>query len=122
MSQQPRYRSGDLVIYTLSKMSRHPGPRARSIQPARLGDDYNYVVDKFWRVAGVLPNDQVVIVTRRGKTRTVDADDPLLKPAGWWTRWVNRNRFPDDEALGNAVAALEQRQQRVQEPVSPQSS
>lgn len=100
------YRVGDLVIYALTKMSRRPGPRARSIQPARRGDDYNYVVDKFWRVGRTLNGDQLLLVTRRGKTRTVSASDPLLRPAGWFDRLVRRNRFPDDQTVEQALAEI----------------
>jgi len=48
------YKPGDLVIYTVTKQSPHPGPRARGIQPSEGGEDYAYVVDKFWMVLEVL--------------------------------------------------------------------
>jgi hypothetical protein len=96
---KPQFQSGDLVVYTMSKQSPQPGPRARSVHPAEFGDDYSYVVDKFWMVASVLDNDRVVLVTRRGKRRIARANDPLLKKANWWQRLRFRNRFPDIEIL-----------------------
>lgn len=96
---KPEFQSGDLVVYTMSKQSPQPGPRARSVHPAEFGDDYSYVVDKFWMVASVLDNDRVVLVTRRGKRRIARASDPLLKKANWWQRLRFRNRFPDISIL-----------------------
>lgn len=88
------FQPGDWVIYTMPKRSRHPGPRARSVHPAQLGDDYSYVVDKFWVVVEVQSDSRILIRTRRGKIRTVRRDDPLLRKPRWWERWRHRNRFP----------------------------
>ena len=88
------FQPGDLVIYAMPKRSRQPGPRARSIHPAPMGDDYAYVVDKFWVVIELVGDDQVLLKTRRGKTRIVRLEDPLLRKARWWERWRYRNRFP----------------------------
>jgi hypothetical protein len=86
---------GDPVVYQLSKVSTDPGPRARDVHPAEFGETYRYLVDKYWKVADVLPDGQVVLVTRRGKRHVVHADDPRLRPARWWERWLYRSRFPD---------------------------
>jgi hypothetical protein len=101
--QNHYYQPGDLVVYTMPKMSPHPGPRARSIHPAQSGDDYSYVVDKFWMVARLLDNGAVLLVTRKGKTRAVCASDPLLRKAGWWIRLRFGNRFPGPEVLPPAA-------------------
>ena len=93
------YKPGDLVIYTVTKQSPHPGPRARGIQPSEGGEDYAYVVDKFWMVLEVLGDDQLLLATRRGKRRTVLITDPMLRKAGWWQRLRYRNRFPGRELL-----------------------
>jgi hypothetical protein len=97
-----RFESGDLVIYTLTKQSPHPGPRARSIHPSESGEDYSYVVDKFWMVSRVTDDRQIEIVTRKGKTRTVDVTDPLLRKATWWEKLRYRNRFPTHDVLKSA--------------------
>lgn len=99
------YQPGDLVVYTMPKMSPHPGPRARSIHPAQMGDDYSYVVDKFWMVASLLDNGSVLLVTRKGKTRVVAGDDPLLRKAGWWVRFRYSDRFPSPDVLTLAIQA-----------------
>ncbi|HCP13380.1 MAG TPA: hypothetical protein DIT89_13690 [Planctomycetaceae bacterium] len=98
--QSVEYKPGDLVIYTVSKQSPHPGPRARSIHPSESGEDYAYVVDKFWIVVELLADGQLILATRKGKRRTVAATDPLLKKAGWWQRLRHRRRFPAKELLG----------------------
>lgn len=64
-----------------------------------MGDDYSYLVDKFWMVAEVLPDNMLRLVTRRGKYRVVSAHDLLLHKAGWWQRLRNRGRFPAPELL-----------------------
>jgi len=97
--RQTEYKPGDLVIYTVTKQSPHPGPRARGIQASQGGEDYAYVVDKFWMVLEVLSGDQVLLATRRGKRRTVLVSDPMLKKAGWWQRLRYRSRFPGQEVL-----------------------
>jgi len=86
---------GDAVVYHLSKVSTDPGPRAKDVHPAEFGETYSYVVEKYWTVAEVLPNGQLVLVTRRGKRHVLSAADPCLRPARWWERWLYRSRFPD---------------------------
>lgn len=103
--QKHGYEAGDLVVYTVSKQSPHPGPRARSVQPATLGEDYSYVVDKFWMVASLEEGEKLLIVTRKGKTRLVSASDPLLRKANWWQRFRYRDRFPDTEVLNSVKAS-----------------
>jgi hypothetical protein len=88
------FQPGDYVIYRKPKFSVHPGPHARSIDPAPKGDYYSYWVDKFWRVVAVESNDQIVICTRRGKQHTLPAADPALRRAWWWERILFRSRFP----------------------------
>ena len=73
------------------------GPRTILLEVTM--DDYSYVVDKFWMVAGLLENGSVLLVTRTGKTRVVAADDPLLRKAGWWVRFRNGDRFPSPDVL-----------------------
>ena len=88
-----RFKPGDWVIYRKPKYSTRPGPRAKSVSPSKHGDEYAYVVDKFWMVVESL-NDRVVLQTRRGKRLEVDAADRNLRHAGWWDLLVNRHRFP----------------------------
>lgn len=91
---------GDPVVYQLSKVSSDPGPRAKDVHPAEFGETYRYLIDKYWTVAEVLVTGEFVLVTRRGKRHTVAADDPCLRPARWWERWIYRERFPNlSEAL-----------------------
>ena len=98
------FQPGDLVIYTVSKQGLHPGPGARDIQPVPNGEDYTYVVDKYWMVQQLSDGGRVIIVTRRGKTREVSAGDPLLRKATWWQRLRYRDRFPSVEVRTEKTA------------------
>ena len=89
-----RYQPGDWVVYAMPKASEHPGSRAREVTPTPHGDDYNYVVDKFWTVAEVRSDGKILARTRRGKEHVLDSHDPLLRHAKWWERLLHRKRFP----------------------------
>lgn len=95
MMRRIAFQPGDWVIYRKTKHSDHPGPRARRISPSPHGDEYTYLVDKFWVVSEVRDNGEIVIKTRRGKTHTVPANDIKLRKANWWERYWFRNRFPN---------------------------
>lgn len=88
------FHPGDFVIYRKFKHSTRPGPRAKEIDPAPHGEEYNYRVDKYWVVADVLDDRRVVLRTRRGKQHVVPSDDPSLRRASWWERLVYHGRFP----------------------------
>jgi predicted SPOUT superfamily RNA methylase MTH1 len=95
MRSSHSFQVGERVIFRMIKRSVHPGPRAVHVRPEPAGEGYQYEVNKFWTVSEVRDN-QVVLVTRRGKTRVVDANDPALRRAGWWERLAYRGRFPTD--------------------------
>ena len=92
---------GDPVIYRVCKTSTAPGPRAQEVHPAQHGDWYSYQIDKYWSVSEVLSDGSLKLVTRRGKQHTVTADDPRLRAARWWERWLYRSRFPAVHASSN---------------------
>ena len=94
MKLRQEFKPGDRVIYRLTKHSRKPGPRARQISPSPNGDDYIYLVDKFWLVDQVLDGGKVLIRTRRGKTRVISARDRNLRPATWWENFLYGQHFP----------------------------
>ena len=85
---------GDLVVYQKTKHSLRPIPHARAVRPAPKGEDYSYRIDKYWTVVTVQPTGEIVVCTRRGKTHTLHAEDPLLRKATWWERLLLRRRFP----------------------------
>ena len=91
---QHAYRVGESVIFVVSKVSPEPGRRAKHVHPAPAGEMYSYQVEKFWTVAEVRSDGHVVLVTRRGKQHDVVVNDPRLRPARFWERWVYRERFP----------------------------
>jgi hypothetical protein len=95
-----RIQPGDVVVYRKQKISFHPGPHAKEIQPAVHGDTYSYLVEKFWRVEAVLPDEKLVVRTRRGKQHTVAATDPFLRRAYWWEWLLFRRRFPPRSSGG----------------------
>ena len=93
-----QYKIGDWVIYRKQKHSTQPGPRAQDVSAAPKGEEYHYVVDKFWIVADVA-EAELTVRTRRGKQHVLAADDPNLRHARWWERLVYRQRFVE---IGNA--------------------
>ena len=93
---------GDWIVYCKTKFSRHPGPRARGIQPTEHGDGYVYMVDKYWVVDEVLGDGRLKLRTRRGKVHTVQPHDLCLRRPTLWERLIRRNRFEEIEE--NAVA------------------
>lgn len=98
------FQVGDPVVFRLTKFSTDPGPRAAEVQPAPSGETYSYVVDKFWTVGEVTPEQMLVLVTRRGKQHRVAANDLRLRVANWWERWIYRNRFPQTDQLPELLA------------------
>ena len=90
----PKFAVGDCVVFRKTKFSEHPGPRASQIQPAAHGDNYAYTVDKFWVVTEV-DDDEVKVVTRRGKRHRFAADDLRLRPAKLWERLWYRDRYDE---------------------------
>ncbi len=85
---------GSRVIYRKTKHSRKPGPRAGAISPSKHGDSYGYFVDKYWVVVERKAPNKFVVLTRRGKRLTLDADDPNLRPANLLDRLLHGKRFP----------------------------
>lgn len=86
---------GDPVIYHKTKYSTSPGPRARKVTPSPHGEDYSYVIDKYWLVKECLEGGLVRLITRRGKEHEVREDSPNLRHANWWERFVHNHRFPE---------------------------
>ena len=69
------FRQGDWVVYRRLKFTTHPGHRAHDVDASAHGDYYSYFVDKFWVVAEVLADHQLLLKTRRGKTHIVADND-----------------------------------------------
>jgi hypothetical protein len=78
----------------MQKRSESPGVRAKNIQGAKKGDEYAYMVDKFWRVDAV-NGDELVLRTRRGKTHIVKLDDVRLRKPTVWEQLFMRSKFPE---------------------------
>ena len=91
-------------MYAKQKHSAAPGRRAREVDAAAKGESYSYVVDKFLLVKAVRDDGQVVLMTRRGKEYSVDADDPNLRRASLWQLWWHRHRYSE---MRRSLAALE---------------
>lgn len=92
-----RFKPGDWVIYSKQKFSDSPGPRAKSVNAAKGGETYSYVVDKFWAVGSWVDTETLLLFTRTGKEHQVSASDPLLRSATWWERWLLASKFPTKE-------------------------
>lgn len=96
------YQVGDLVIYRKTKHGLRPGPRAQDVAPAEAGDEYTYLVEKFWIVV-LADAGMLTLRTRRGKQHVVAATDPNLRPAHWWERLLYRGRFPSLASTSDQV-------------------
>lgn len=88
------YHKGDRIIYRKSKMSEHPGPRAQQVYPSSHGEQYAYLVDKFWTVVDIREDGTLVVTTRKGKLHELQPEDPLLRKAGWKDCLLHGRRFP----------------------------
>ena len=88
-----RMRKGDWVVYRRLKYTTHPGQRAHDVDASPNGDDYSYLVDRFWVVVDVLAEDNLLLRTRRGKTHVVSANDSNLRRMSLLKRIWYRGRF-----------------------------
>ena len=85
---------GDFVVYRKTKYSEHPGTRAKQVRPSAGGEDYTYLIDKFWIVTEIRDDGKLLLETRRGKQHVVDVDDANLRLTTIWDRMWNRSRLP----------------------------
>ena len=88
------YSVGDYVVYCKHKASPHPGPRAHDVRPSDHGEDYSYLVNKYWIVTAVHPDEGIEVQTRTGKLHYLKPNDPNLRHANLLEEWFYRNRFP----------------------------
>jgi len=86
-------KTGQFVVFSKMKTSSNPSPRAQNIHPARHGEYYSYIIEKFWKVVQVFDDDTIEIETRRGKRHRVNTNTPLLRKVGVWDRLLFRKRF-----------------------------
>jgi|ERR1700677_3374023 len=85
---------GDRIVYRKTKFSPLPGARAHHITASNKGENYTYLVDKYWVVADVLEDGRLVAKTRRGKLNFVRPDDPNLRKARLIESLIHRGLFP----------------------------
>ena|SRR5579862_5918281 len=90
----PRVAVGDRIVYTKVKFSALPGPRAYEISASGKGENYTYLVDKYWVVADRLADGRVVAKTRRGKLNYISPRDPNLRKARLIESLIHRDLFP----------------------------
>ncbi|NTU68396.1 MAG: hypothetical protein HGB02_05910 [Chlorobiaceae bacterium] len=90
-----RFRVGDRIVYHKPKSSASPGPRARQVFPLVNGEQYHYVVDKYWKVTSVSGDGTVEVVTRTGKKHVLPVNDPNISKAHPLQQLRFRKRFPD---------------------------
>ncbi|MEM7255683.1 MAG: hypothetical protein AAF493_30145 [Pseudomonadota bacterium] len=96
-----QYAVGDPVVYAKQKWSTSPGPRARNVGASASGDNYSYLVNKFWRVAAVLADERLVVTTRRGKRHVISVEDPCLRRPSVFERLRFGTRFPAAQSTSN---------------------
>src|SRR5262245_54449796 len=69
----------DLVVFEKQKHGAHPSVRAHDVRPAPLGEDYDYVIDKYWIVVRVTDDGRLLLRTPGGKLHEIRANDPNLR-------------------------------------------
>lgn len=84
---------GCMVVQTVQKHSKNPGPRAKQIRPEKHGDYIDYVVDKFRRIVSVNA-EQVILLTKDGKLLRLKTSDPLLRKPHLFERVKHYDKFP----------------------------
>ncbi|MEE9903900.1 MAG: hypothetical protein K4305_00500 [Chlorobium sp.] len=89
-----QFRVGDAIVYHKPKSSFCPGPRAKQVYPLAHGEEYHYVVDKFWKVIRVHSDGKIEVTTRTGKKHLLEASDPNIRKADIFQHFVYRKRFP----------------------------
>jgi hypothetical protein len=73
------FRQHEVVVYEKTKHGPHPGPRARAVRPAPLGETYDYLVDKYWIVVASRTDGSLVLRTPGGKLHELRVADPCLR-------------------------------------------
>lgn len=96
---------GDWVIYRKQKRSSSPGPRAESMHPDQSGEEYTYIVEKYWIVEEINPDGELILITRRGKRHTIPPDDPRLRKPGPIEKWFLAGRFREVEKAMQSSSA-----------------
>ncbi|GAB5406342.1 MAG: hypothetical protein Aurels2KO_45730 [Aureliella sp.] len=91
---ESNFKVGSKVVFAKSKVSPTPGQRATDITPQESGDEYSYVVEKYWIVSAVNEDGTLQLRTRRGKEHRFPSDDPRLRKANLWERLFRASRFP----------------------------
>jgi len=95
-----RFRPNDVLVYVKQKHGTHPGPRAKDVRPAPRGDDYDYLVDKYWIVVEAEEGRPLVLRTPTGKLHEIDPADPnLRKPTLAERLWLHTRGRKRLEAL-----------------------
>jgi hypothetical protein len=97
------YAVGDKIVYRMAKVSSHPTLRAQEIHPAERGEGYSYHVLKYWTVAALPSDGQLIAVTRTGKRHQLACNDPLLRKATLVEKLLHRHDFPRPTAGADAV-------------------
>ncbi len=100
-------------MYQVDKHTTRPGPWAKDVHPAPKGDFYRYSVDKFWRVAAVLENGQLRLVTRRGTEHIVAHDDPRLRKTNCGRDLFTGAGFPNRFRTAQRVRPIKGPQSRT---------
>jgi len=88
------FKTGDRVIYRVTKCGPRPGDGAYHTSPSPRGELYTYDIDKYWLVVGIADTGGVLAMTRRGKVHSLNPSDACLRHAHWWERLFRSRRFP----------------------------
>jgi hypothetical protein len=89
-----RLRPGAPIVYRMVATSTCPGPEAREVHPAKKGELYYYLTNKYWRVEEVRTDGSIVARTPLMEQHILRRGDPNLRKAGLLERLRYGSRFP----------------------------
>ena len=98
---------GMLVILRIQRHSTSLEPNAKGVYASPHGEDYTYYIEEYARVTAVLPDGKLMVCTPDGPQYMLRADEPMLRQARWWERWLFRKCFPcDADVFGRTSAEV----------------
>ena len=80
----------DWILYEEQITSDVVKPGAHDIYPGKMGDLYNYQIDRVWRITKVHPDGWIDAKGPQGDLHHVSPDDKRLKKASWLRRNISR--------------------------------
>ena len=86
--------AGAPIVYRMNETSTCPSRDAYDVHPARHGEFYYYLTNKYWRVEEVRQDGWIVARSPLMEQHYLRCDDPNLRKASLLERLRHATRFP----------------------------